>query len=297
MGRLRGVSGRIGLAAGAAASMATVLAMTPAWAHADGPCGQDYTTSTACAINTAVSGTYQGTIDASNETDFYAFYAQSSTNLSVGITDTEDALCSDSSTDFFCGAATVELFDAASDDEGGTGWSMPENDAAVPATWSTIIPAAGTYYLEVTASPGLDENGNPTPVPYSLAVGASPNVQWPVPAPARIPIPTAVPPPAAAPTPPPCVVPGYKNAKLATVKGRLVTGHCAVGTVSRVFNGHVRRGRVVETSSPTGTSLPEDSPINIVLSRGGKPHRNRHHAARARSAKSAKRVLWTSPRA
>jgi hypothetical protein len=166
-------------------------------AAADGPCGQDYDSATACAINSASTPSYTGSIVANNDVDYYVFYAQKDTKLSTSITDTESPLCSTDDSDVSCGQVSVELYDASGDDDGGPGgYSSPNNGITVPVTWSTIITNAGIYYLEA--------NGNPSATPYTLSVsGTSPAIVWPEPAPVASPSPA----PSPAPTKPTTALP------------------------------------------------------------------------------------------
>jgi hypothetical protein len=135
----------------------------------------------------------------------------------------------------------------------------------LPQSWSTIIPATGTYYVKVTGDLGQDSNGNPVDVPYTLTVQASPAVQWPPPPPPPAPAPTPPPPPAA------CVVPHYGGVTLTTIEHRIAANHCTVGAVHYMWDRSVRRGRVAGLSHPPGTRLANATRANIWISRGRRP--------------------------
>lgn len=246
------------------AAVAAVGLIPIAPAGADGPCGQDYTSGTSCPVNSASTPSYQGKIVASNDTDFYVFYAVAGTHLTLTITDTESPTCSTAYTGS-CGRVSVELFDSQANDVGGPGWSQPSSGITVPATWSIIIQSTGVYYAEVSGNLGSDQYNNPTDVPYALTVQASPNVQWP---PARPPLNST---PAAA---PPCTVPHYRGATLVSVEVRLTNHHCSVGTVHHAYSSSVRRGRVIRLSRKPGKQMADGAVVNIWVSRGRKRH---HH--------------------
>jgi Bacterial pre-peptidase C-terminal domain len=236
----------------ALAGLALVLCGYASPAFADGPCGQDYATDSACTIN-GTGLTETGTIVASDDTDYYVFHASAETKLSVSINDTEDPGCS-TSDEIECGDVSVELYDAKADDEGGTGSSSPDSGLAIPQNWTTIIPTAGTYYLEVSGSPGSDVNDNPTSVPYTLQVTGSPGLVWPY-----------------TPPPPSCEVPKVSDASLATAEHHILQGHCTVGRVRHSYSATIRKGDVIAISPAAGRTLANDASINIAVSLGRKP--------------------------
>jgi hypothetical protein len=236
--------------------VATLLAAAPA--AANGPCGQDFNGDNACPVNTASTTSYSGSLVTDNESDYYVFYAQKGTELSVTITDTENPSCSTSAG--YCGGAAVNLDDAQGNQLDGTDGSTPNNGITVPQRFSHTLESAGTYYLIVSGYLGTDQNQNPTAVPYTLNVSASPNVQWPAP-------------------PPSCKVPGFHRASLATVEQRIAAGHCTVGSVRHQYSRSTRRGRVLSLSPGAGTSLANGAPVSVVVSAGRKPHKHhrKHH--------------------
>ena len=159
------------------AAFITTLVAAPS-AIANGPCGQDYTGSSACGLNGSPA-TADGSIIASNDVDYYVFHAGAETRLNISIDDLENPICSTADYPTYCGSVSVELYDSQDADSGGTGRSSPEGGITAPASWSTVVGASGTYYLEVSGELGDDANGNPTSVPYELQVTSSPAIAWP----------------------------------------------------------------------------------------------------------------------
>lgn len=247
-----------------ALSLVAGLTVMAAPALADGPCGANYTGKAACAIN-GVSTTANGSILAANETDFYAFHAAANTRLNITITDEEDATCSTNGPTS-CGMLGDGLYDASGNWQAGTvagayetGSSAPQSGVSAPYSYSYIVPAAGTYYVEVAGEMTADANNNPLATPYQLQVSASPGVVWPY---GAKPTPT--------PTPRPCVVPLFANATLTTVKQRITAAHCAVGRVQWVYSKRVLSGRVITLSPSPGGHLANNARVNITVSKGSR---------------------------
>lgn len=165
---------------GAASAALLMFATTAA---ANGPCGQDFDGNHACGVSSPFQAT--GSLITDNEKDYYVLHAHRGTELSLGITDTEDPGCSTSDS-IGCGRVSVELYDGRGNDIGGPGWSEPNNGITVPQTWAHTLDTTGNYYLIVSGRLGDDANDNPTAVPYTLDVTASPNVVWPPPPPQHI---------------------------------------------------------------------------------------------------------------
>lgn len=249
---------------------ATLLAslLIAASASANGSCGPDFETSTACPVNTAATTSYHGTSFANNETDYYVFYAQANAEFSATVLDEGNPDCGGG----YCAGNQIELADAYGDvlagglynDNGDTNWSEPIGsgyDNAGPLSLSYILKSAGTYYVKVEG--GLDGN-DPSPVPYALTMSATPNVQWPKPVIKKT-------------SPPPknCKAPKFGGASLATVKRRIVTNDCTVGRV-RYRYGPWRKGTVVTSNRRAGVLLPYHSPISLTVSKGHRP-KPRHH--------------------
>lgn len=236
--------------------LASLLMAAPA--SANGPCGQDFDGPTACPVNTASTSNYLGSMVTDNESDYYVFYAQEGTELSVTITDTENPVCSNPppGPTVGCGHVSAALDDAHGDEldesanNNGGNDSSPVGGITVPATFSHTIDTTGTYYLIVTSS----FLGSFPPLPYTLSVTASPNVQWP-------------PPP---PPPPKCKVPRFGGASLSTVTQRIVNNHCTVGRVIHRYN-RAHKGLVIAMNRRPGIFLPYRSAINVTISAGQKP--------------------------
>ena len=149
-------------------------------AAAAGPCGIDSDTDTACPI-TATAASYSGTLTTDGEDDYYVFYAQAGTQLSLTITDTEDPSCAEGSSGSVCGDVGADLLDANENDLSSTDDSTPMNGARIPTTLTATLQTSGTYYVDISGDLGADGDNNPTPVPYTLTVTASPGIQWPSP--------------------------------------------------------------------------------------------------------------------
>jgi hypothetical protein len=161
----------------------TACLAAPSVVSANGPCGQNFDGNHACGVTSPA--TITGSIVTDNENDYYIFHAVKGTELSVSLSDTEAPSCSQSYTNQ-CGSVYVQLTDAQGNEIEETNNSSPNNGISVPANFSHTLPANGTYYLIVSGGLGRDANDNPTAVPYQLNVNASPNVQWPPPAPAPV---------------------------------------------------------------------------------------------------------------
>lgn len=71
-------------------------------------------------------------------------------------------------------------------------------------------------------------------------------------------------------TPLMCKVPKLKGKQLKGAKKALLKAHCAPGKVKKVFNGKVKKGRVVKGGKP-GKSLKAGTKIKLVVSKGAKP--------------------------
>jgi hypothetical protein len=152
-----------------AAVAVVVLLAAPAAAQADGPCGQDDTGNSACQL--AFPSTSSGTLQTSNENDYYVFKAQAGQELFITVTDTESPSCSG------CGYVDAGLYDASGNQVYGasTGASEPNNGITIPSSFGYTVGQSGTYYLIVSGGLGQDSNGNPTPVPYTLQASATPS--------------------------------------------------------------------------------------------------------------------------
>jgi hypothetical protein len=181
------------------------MLLTAGAASANGPCGQNDEGASACGVNSPA--TDPGSLTTDNENDYYVLYAQQGTELHVSVTNTANPSCSQTD-EGWCGNVKADLFDSQGNDTGeGSGSSTPNKGITVPASFDTTL-TTGTYYLIVTGSMGADQYGNPTAVPYSLAVTASPNVVWPAPSSSPPPGPTPTP----TPTPAPKGTKGWSNA-------------------------------------------------------------------------------------
>lgn len=70
--------------------------------------------------------------------------------------------------------------------------------------------------------------------------------------------------------PPPCKVPNVRGKKLAAAKASIKKARCAVGKVARKASKRVKKGRVISQSPRAGSSLPNATKVNLVVSKGKK---------------------------
>lgn len=228
-------------------------------ASADGSCGHDFDGPTACPI--ATSGAVAGSLGATFEKDYFVFYAQRRTHLTLTLTDTEDPTCGiyGEPNLHVCSAVFVQLYNHKGHYIAQSRFSQPQNGVPVSVVLSRSLPAAGVYYAAVTGE--LNSVG---PIPYSLQVNGSPNVQWP----------------------PPCTVPRLRrDTSLGRAIGLLRFHHCSAGRVVRVRDARVPRGDVLGLIPRAGTVAAAGAPVVIVVSRG----RRHHGQSRPRPAHKRKR--------
>jgi uncharacterized delta-60 repeat protein len=69
---------------------------------------------------------------------------------------------------------------------------------------------------------------------------------------------------------PPCVVPNLRTRTRQGAAAALRNSGCALGRVTTAFSSEVARGRVISQQHRPLTSLPEDSSVGIVVSRGSR---------------------------
>lgn len=75
--------------------------------------------------------------------------------------------------------------------------------------------------------------------------------------------------------PSPCKVPKLKGKKVKAAKKALRKAHCAPGKVKHVFNGKVKKGKVVKGGKP-GKSYVSGAKVKLVVSKGAKPKKDQH---------------------
>ena len=73
----------------------------------------------------------------------------------------------------------------------------------------------------------------------------------------------------------PCKVPKLKGKKTKAAKKALRKAHCAPGKVKHVFNGKVKKGKVVKGGKP-GKSFASGTKVKLVVSKGAKPKKAHH---------------------
>jgi hypothetical protein len=250
------------VSASIAAALAVALgAVSPA--SAVGPCGNDVDAPAACPIDSP--GSYSGTILTQSGYDYYVFYGRKGTALSVTVSDaTNPANC----LNLYCGEVSAFLdrpnssLAIAATTVGGS--YVDGDGVTVPNGFSVKLAKTGTYYLKVDGQLAETPDGKSytVPVPYTVQVSATPNVQWP----------------------PPCTVPAMgRRTSLARAKRLLLGRGCSVGTVSRKHSKRVRRGDVIALTPASGTSVAYHTPVAIVVSEGRarKPRPDRKGTARA----------------
>jgi hypothetical protein len=68
-----------------------------------------------------------------------------------------------------------------------------------------------------------------------------------------------------------CVVPNLKRKTLPGARAALQKAHCKLGTVRRAYSSKVKKGRVISQKLVAGTRHPDQTRVNVVLSRGRRP--------------------------
>ncbi|HEX5474656.1 MAG TPA: PASTA domain-containing protein [Vicinamibacterales bacterium] len=71
--------------------------------------------------------------------------------------------------------------------------------------------------------------------------------------------------------PPPVNVPDVRNMVLSAAENTIVAGSLTVGTITQQSSATVAAGSVVDQNPAAGTSVPADSPVNLVVSSGPPP--------------------------
>lgn len=67
---------------------------------------------------------------------------------------------------------------------------------------------------------------------------------------------------------PRCVVPNVKGKTLAASRSAIAAAHCTLGKVTRRTSAIVPKGRVISSTPRAGTSLPNKSKVDLVVSKG-----------------------------
>jgi beta-lactam-binding protein with PASTA domain len=65
-----------------------------------------------------------------------------------------------------------------------------------------------------------------------------------------------------------CKVPNVKGKTVAQAKAALTAKRCRAGKVKRQFSSKVKKGRVIAQSRRPGTTLPRNTKVNLVVSKG-----------------------------
>lgn len=66
----------------------------------------------------------------------------------------------------------------------------------------------------------------------------------------------------------PCVVPNLKGKTTAAAKKALAKAHCRLGKSKKAKSKTVKRGRIIRTGKKAGTSLPPNTAVGVVVSKG-----------------------------
>jgi hypothetical protein len=144
-------------------------------ASANGPCGQNGSDGTACAVDSPA--TVFGSLTTAYEHDYYRFYARKGTHLSVTLTDMEPPECEQ--TYSLCGVIEAALQNTDGAEIDHSEYTEPVDEVYHSSTLTHTIERAGTYYITIYGFLGIEAAGRPAPNPYRLTVHASPAVYWP----------------------------------------------------------------------------------------------------------------------
>ena len=66
----------------------------------------------------------------------------------------------------------------------------------------------------------------------------------------------------------PCVIPNLKGKTTAAAKKALAKAHCRLGKAKTAKSKTVKKGRIIRTGKKAGTSLPPDTAIGVIVSKG-----------------------------
>lgn len=163
-------------------ALAVGILAVPTVSSAKGACGNDFQASSACSVKSPAS--LKGDLATAGERDYYAFQAVRGTKLRISITNTENENCQGHYED--CGSVKTELLDSQQRKLASTATAYPGvSSLPAPERLSYTVARAGTYYVLVTGTLGAitpppgGGQARSVPVPYTLGVKASPNVERP----------------------------------------------------------------------------------------------------------------------
>ncbi|MGI8412300.1 MAG: hypothetical protein ACR2QA_07365, partial [Solirubrobacteraceae bacterium] len=151
----------------AALTPVVLLSSSGSAAFAASPCGANRDGNHACGVNSPSAQT--GSLTTDNEQDYYVFSAQKNTELSVGLADGENPVAVPTTRPQGAGPSASSCMTPAGTISPREQSSQPNSGIAVPGMFAHTLDA-GTYYLVVSGGLGHDANGNPTAIPYVLAV-------------------------------------------------------------------------------------------------------------------------------
>jgi hypothetical protein len=149
---------------------------------------------------------------------------------------------------------SVSPFDVWSALGGTPHWSFGDGTSADGTTVGHAYGSAGTFSVTVSSS---DAVGNQSSATRSVTIAAPP------------------PPPPPPPPPTQCRVPKVLRLRLAVAKRAITRAHCRTGKVAKRYSRKVKKGRVLAQNPRAGVRRAANARVNLVVSRGRKPHRRR----------------------
>ena len=71
-----------------------------------------------------------------------------------------------------------------------------------------------------------------------------------------------------------CVVPTLRGKTISKARGNLKASYCLTGGISKLYSNRIPRGHVISTTPLPGDRLPAGTTIDLLVSRGKRPHRS-----------------------
>lgn len=239
----------------ALASVAVALLVLSMPAHAQGPCGDNTSSASACKL-AGPNFTQRGALIAksqsylTHEHDYYAFRVSGPARLLITITNLTKPACSEMIVETVgyaigCGYVRATL----QNDRGGhidsTLGSTPLNGHTVTRTMTPDVPGAGVYYVVVNGQLAQGIHGTENTL-YLLKVKQIPADSWGATA---------------------CVVPAPLGELLAVYELRLKLTGCSLGPVRYRDVAGTATGHVISVSPDPARKLPVDAPITVYVAK------------------------------